>query len=240
MTRSSSRLKSGAGFAAAIAALGAVCAAVIALGQPLIARLVDDYWNRTSDIRIADAQFAVTTGGPALDIVVVNQTKIAQIAIAVEVTLSQEGPPLMMIGHSEYQFFDEITIERGSGMIGGHVQGENKIIYPFSGKLVVPFRGGWSLDMTIPVRENFGSGESRSILFLVPNITKVATRGRYLTSDLFINQRDTSWETRYFSGTNKDELRISDFLMDKRTTALRVLIKRADGRTALYNGLVTF
>lgn len=167
--------------AAKIGATGAIGAALLGGLFLLLQPIASNYLNRTDEVRIADASFALTSAGPALDVVISNPTKATQAIVSVNVSLAQSGSGLMMIGTSTYRLSGELTIDRRSGAAQGLVQGDDHVGYPFDGLFDQHARGDWSIDLTIPVREQLAPGDSRSILFVVPEtIAILADWGRLL------------------------------------------------------------
>jgi hypothetical protein len=237
-------MKSVTVIAAVIGALGAIVAALIGvfflLVQPLATRIINEYWNRTSEIRIADVRAAITDGKPTIDVVLWNPTSVAQAVVSVEVGLAQEGLPLALIEKSVYQLNGELLIDRSSGAVKGGVQTQDRIIYPFEGLLEVYARGGWSLLLTIPVREKLAPGDSRSILFVVPsNLDVIARGGDWLTGWLPFTSAGGLAE-KYLAGPEKREFAVAEFLRGRGSTKAQVRAKRGDGKTAIYRGSITF
>jgi hypothetical protein len=237
------KLKSAAAIAAGLSAIGAICAALVGgfflLVQPFSSLIIEEYWNRTTEIRVADVRFALSEEAPTIDIVVENSTKVAQTVILVEVGLHQEGLQLAMIARSIYQLNGEVAIERKSGALKGRVQGDDRVVYPFDGSLEVPARGGWTLHLKIPVREKLVPGDSRSIQFVIPSTIDVIKKDEdWMNSWLPFSTG--GWGDHYLSGTEKNQFNLSGLLKGQGEILMRVRAKRGDGKMATYDGPMTF
>lgn len=234
-----SKIRSVAVIAAVIGASGAIVAALIVLVQPLAAKIIDEYWNRTSEIRISDVRFALTADMPSIDVVLWNSTAVTQPVVTIEVSLAQEGLPLLLIEKSVYQLNGELLIDRGSGAVRGSVQGQDRVVYPFDGVFETHTRGAWALLLTIPVREQLAPGETRSIVVVVPSTIDVTARSsNWVTRWLPISSADDPPGS--VAGLTGDKFAIAEFLRGRGGTNLRVRAKRGDGKVATFYGSITF
>lgn len=243
------KIKSVGILAAVIGALGAIVAALIAgffvTIQPLVARIVDEYWNRTDDVQVADVRFAVADGQPTIDVVLRNPTKTTQSVISVEIGLKQEGLPLALIAKTLYRLNGTLLTSksvggRSSGVISGGIESEDRIVYPFEGTWESHLRGAWTVLLAIPVRETLASGESREMLFVMPQTIKVVARsGDWMTSWLPFVNAPTS-DAKYLAGPESDEFTLWQFLNGRGATDVRIRAKRGDGKMGMYEGSIQF
>jgi len=240
------KIRSAAVIAARSTAIGAIAAALIGglflLAQPLAKNFIDEYYNRTSEIRILDVRTARTEGKLTINIVFWNPTLLAQPVVSVEVGLQQKGPLLSEIGKSVYNLAGEVLIEHisGAAKVRGDIQAEDRVIYPVDGVFEIQMRGGWSLLLTIPVRETLAPGESRSILFVVPSkINILAKSSDWFTKWLPFSSSTGGLESKDLGGPGKNEFSVGEFLRKQGSTEMRIRAKRGDGKNAGYHGSIT-
>lgn len=238
------KLKSAAVIAAAMGACAAILAAILGgfflLVQPAATRLIDDYWNRTTDIQVADVRAASAAGKPTIDVVLLNSTAVSQVVVSIEIGLRQEGAHLLLIDKSVYELSGEIEMDNESGALSGTVQAPNFVAYKFGGSLETPARGGWSLLLDIPVREALAPGASRSVLLVVPAKINLATRDSAWLPSWIPSSADTGRLPAKYLGGNGSEFLVHDFLRGRGRVAARIRVRRGDGKTAARLGSIEF
>jgi hypothetical protein len=187
-----------------------------------------------SEVKILEASPVVIDSRNALELVVWNQSNVAQAITKIKINFMQDSQ-LDIIGQTTYEL--EGTLDTNSGIISGNEQTNSNIgeavNYGFSGGLSVADRGAWGLELVLPIREELSPNEHRSIIIIIPEKFSIrpTTDRQPRLMGTFIN--------KYIDSNQSNEFALLDFLKDMGNMGISCELTYSEG-VSRYNQTVDF
>src|SRR5512138_2212020 len=212
------------------AIIGGIVTIIVAL-IPLAQNFITSF----SEVKILEASPVLIDSKNALEIVVWNQSNVPQAITKIKINFWQDSHPLQIIGETTYEL--QGALDTDSGVIYGNEQTNSNngevIKYGFSGGLSVADRGGWGLELVLPIREELNPNEHRSIIIIIPKkFSIIPTKDRQpRLAGTFINE--------YINSGQQNEFIILDFLRDMGVIGINCELTYSDG-TSRYNKTIDF